>query len=177
MSKTQVIFFATTGGSVPVLEWLDGLPETVRIRFIGRIERLTELGSQLRRPEADHLRDGIFELRVRHRRTNYRLLYFFDGGRAVLCHGLTKEREVPDLDIREGDAAQGRVRFGCSRPCAWRRVRWIRMRGQQTKMTDAVEASTAATLATTRSGRPRSNRRGSTPRWRGPFTSFVPRRV
>ena len=42
-----------------------------------KIERLQELGFELRRAEADLLRDGIYELRVSLRRANFRILYFF----------------------------------------------------------------------------------------------------
>ena len=64
------------------------------------IERLAQFGHELRRPHADMLCDGIYELRVRHRRVNYRILYFFHGQNiAVLAHGLVKEKEVPDIDI------------------------------------------------------------------------------
>ena len=49
------------------------------------------------------LRDGIYELRVRLQRVNYRLLYFFHGNTAaVVSHGLVKERRVP---LREIDQA------------------------------------------------------------------------
>jgi phage-related protein len=99
MPQVDVVFFADDSGCVPVLEWLAGLPPKVRDKFIVRVERLAECGSDLRRPEADLLRDGIYELRVRHMRINYRILYFFRAQRAVLCHGLTKEREVADQDI------------------------------------------------------------------------------
>lgn len=99
MPETEVVFFAEEEGSAPALEWLDGLPEAVRDRFIVRIERLAALGSALHRPEADFLRYGVYELRVRHRRSNYRLLYFFSGRRAVLSHGLVKESDVPDREI------------------------------------------------------------------------------
>lgn len=59
-----------------------------------------ELGHELRRPEADYLRDGIYELRVRFRHTNHRMLYFFFGQQVVvLTHGLVKEREVPPGEI------------------------------------------------------------------------------
>jgi len=95
----EVVFFADQDGTAPALEWLDGLPAKVRDKFIVRIERLAECGSQLRRPEADVLRDGIYELRVRHMRVNYRMLYFFHGGLAVLSHGLTKTDKVPEADI------------------------------------------------------------------------------
>ena len=57
-------------------------------------------GHDLRRPEADILRNGIYELRARHERVQYRLLYFFHGKNvAILAHALTKEDTVPAIDI------------------------------------------------------------------------------
>jgi phage-related protein len=71
-----------------VLEWLDELPAKAQAKCRIRLERLRELGHQLRRPEADYLRDGIHELRIRLRRINYRMLYFFHGTTvAVLATG------------------------------------------------------------------------------------------
>lgn len=71
-----------------------------------RIERLRELGHELRRPEADYLRDGIYELRTRVHGVHYRILYFFHGRvAAVVAHGLIKEREVR---VREIDLAVSR---------------------------------------------------------------------
>jgi phage-related protein len=65
-----------------------------------RIERLRELGHELRRPEADLLRDGIHELRVRLQHVNYRILYFFHGNvAAVISHGIIKEDAVPRAEI------------------------------------------------------------------------------
>ena len=73
-----------------------------------KIQRLTELGHELRRPEADLLRDGIYELRVGLAHVNYRILYFFHGRvAAILAHGLTKEDRVPGAAI---DAALARKR-------------------------------------------------------------------
>jgi phage-related protein len=78
--------------TVPVLDWLDRLPAKVQDKCRVRIERLRDLGHELRRPEADYLRDGIYELRVGFRGMNYRMLYFFHGKvAAVLAHGLVKE--------------------------------------------------------------------------------------
>jgi phage-related protein len=107
MPAVEVVFFADEDGSAPALEWLGGVPEAVQDRFIVRAERLAEHGSDLRRPEADLLRNGIYELRVRHRRINYRILYFFQGQRAVLCYGLTKEKEVADQDIERAIGRRG----------------------------------------------------------------------
>jgi len=96
------VFYKEEDGKVPVLDWLDNLPTKLRYKFIKRIDRLKVMGHELRRPIADFLRDGIYELRVRHGRVNYRLLYFFHGNvAAVLSHGLTKEKRVPPREIEK----------------------------------------------------------------------------
>src|SRR5205823_5617986 len=77
MPRTEVVFYRDDDGSVPVLEWLGELPLKARLKCIVRIERLRELGHELRRPEADFLRDGIYELRVSLNHIQYRILYSF----------------------------------------------------------------------------------------------------
>ena len=106
MPKTEIIFFANQKGISPLTNWLAELPNKVLDKFTVRIERLEELGHELRRPEADFLRDGIYELRVRYQNVNYRILYFFHGQTAVLHHGLTKEDIVPSIDIDRAIAAK-----------------------------------------------------------------------
>ncbi len=100
--RTQVVFYQEAAGSVPVLDWLDTLPAKAQDKCRVKIERLRDLGHELRRPEADLLRDGIYELRVGLQGINYRILYFFHGTvAAVLAHGLVKERVVPPKAIDE----------------------------------------------------------------------------
>jgi hypothetical protein len=106
--KTHVVFYREANGTVPVLEWFDGLSARAQDKCRVRIQRLAALGHQLRRPEADLLRDGIYELRVGLQHVNYRILYFFHGRTAaILAHGLTKEDRVPGAAI---DAALARKR-------------------------------------------------------------------
>jgi putative component of toxin-antitoxin plasmid stabilization module len=58
------------------------------------------LGFELKPPHTKLLRDGIYELRIREGRQNYRVLYFFSGKNiAVLSQGFTKESEVPPAEI------------------------------------------------------------------------------
>ena len=103
MSTAAVRLYLGEAGHVPVLEWLRDLRKTDRKAYakcVARIQRLAALGHELRRPEADYLRDGIYELRVRRGRLNYRMLYFFHGrGVVVLAHATTKEAEVPVAEI------------------------------------------------------------------------------
>ena len=106
MPKTNIIFFTNQKGLSPLKNWLAELPNKVLDKFTVRIERLEELGHELRRPEADFLRDGIYELRVRHQNINYRILYFFHGQTSVLYDGLTKEDAVPSVNIDRGIAAK-----------------------------------------------------------------------
>jgi phage-related protein len=68
------------------------------------------MGHELRRPEAEFLRDGIYELRVSLGGVHHRILYFFYGTlAAVVSHGLVKERAVPSKDIDQ--AIERKKRF------------------------------------------------------------------
>jgi hypothetical protein len=54
VAHTEVFFFRElTGDSVPLLEWLDDQPAKVKAKCAERIDRLGEMGHELRRPEAD----------------------------------------------------------------------------------------------------------------------------
>src|SRR5436305_14706921 len=100
MPETRLVLFQEADGSVPLLDWLEELPDKIKDKCVVRLRRLAELGHQLRRPEADFLRDGIYELRIGYRGVNYRMLYFFHGAvAAVVSHGLVKERVVPPVEI------------------------------------------------------------------------------
>jgi phage-related protein len=129
MPRTDVVFYRDDDGSVPVLEWIDGLVRKAWLKILIRLERLRELGHELRRPEADLLRDNIHELRISLNRVQFRILYVFHTemqavreaearttkkgsarkGRgeeptarrtiAVVAHGITKEGKVPDEEI------------------------------------------------------------------------------
>jgi phage-related protein len=97
---TEVIYYQEEVGTVPLAEWFDGLPPKALEKCLVRLERLEELGHGLRRPEADYLRDDIYELRASYQGVHYRMLYFFHKRTAVVVsHGLTKERAVPAREI------------------------------------------------------------------------------
>jgi hypothetical protein len=100
--EIRVIFYQEKDGTVPLLMWLDGLSEKVQLKCLGRIERLKQEGHALRRPEADFLRDKIYELRIGFQGINYRMLYFFHGNvAAVVSHGIVKEDKVPPKEIEK----------------------------------------------------------------------------
>ena len=96
-----IIFYRERDNDVPFLEWFDQLPEKAKIRCRARLKVLAVQGHSLRRPAADYLRDGIYELRARSGRVQYRMLYFFHGRTAVvISHGITKQgAAVPPTEI------------------------------------------------------------------------------
>jgi hypothetical protein len=100
MPQTDVFFFQEREGNVPVLDWVMELrakDERAFRKCFGLIELLRQFGSELRRPRADYLRDGVYELRTKVGNVNYRILYGFVGKDvALLACGLTKEITVPD---------------------------------------------------------------------------------
>jgi len=103
MPRTHVAFYREADGEAPVVDWLRDLLETNAKAWSNcraRIELLAQLGHELRRPAADYLRDGVYELRAKQGHVQYRLLYFFHGRQvAILAHSLTKEDKVPEAEI------------------------------------------------------------------------------
>ena len=84
MPKTLVVFYKDREGNVPVLEWLDALPAKIQDKCVVKLERLRDLGHELRRPEADLLRNGIYELRVgRERMIPYPLFLSWTNGDGI----------------------------------------------------------------------------------------------
>jgi len=99
MPQTTIVFYKEEDGQVPVLAWLRVLQRRDRRAYaacIARIQRLAALGHELRRPEADYLRDDIDELRARRGRVQYRILYFFHGQRLEELQDGEDERRTED---------------------------------------------------------------------------------
>ena len=111
MPRTKVVFYRESDGIAPVLEWFEALPANAQDKCRVRIQRLAEMGHELHRPEADLLREGIYELRIGLQHINYRILYFFQGRvAAVLAHGLTKKDRVPNTRSRRHWLAKAEIR-------------------------------------------------------------------
>ena len=110
MPEINVVFYREADGSVPTRLYLSSLPAKAEDKCVRMIERLKTLGREIRRPEADYLRDHIYELRTQLRGIQYRLLYFFYGTEAdntltaVISHGIIKEKRVPPKEIKQAIA-------------------------------------------------------------------------
>lgn len=89
MPKTHVAFYQDADGRAPVVIWLQQLMETNEKAWANcraRIELLAQFGHELRRPAADYLRDGIYELRAKRGHVQYRILYFFHERQVAYWH-------------------------------------------------------------------------------------------
>lgn len=101
MPKTKVIIYQNEDGSVPLLEWLKKQPQKAQDKCTAMIELLAAGGHELRRPYADYINKGIYELRPTVKRIHYRILYCFVGKNIVLLtQGLVKTDKIPRGEIK-----------------------------------------------------------------------------
>ena len=108
MPEMRVVVYRGEDGTLPLIDWLGELkPKKARAKCLHLVELLRQEGHDLRRPHADILRDGIHELRTHLGSVQYRILYFFHAGTAVLSHGFIKYKaKVPDKEINAAIARQ-----------------------------------------------------------------------
>ena len=101
MPRTSLVLYRDEDGNTSFLDWFEHIPQQAQYRCQARLKLLAEQGHELRRPAADYLRDGIYELRARSDRVHYRILYFFHGRQmVVISHGFTKQQSaVPPEEI------------------------------------------------------------------------------
>ena len=123
----NVDFYQDDAGKVPVMRWLDNLPEDVRGKVIARIDLLKMGGPTLDYPYTSQIDGRLREIRLRVGKTRYRVLYFFDEDRtAILLHGLTKNTpavEETAKGIGRARMAKHEARFASKRSAATRRGR------------------------------------------------------
>jgi phage-related protein len=113
MPATQLVFYQDENGRAPVVDWLKDIRGQQRKGYancVARLEQLAARGHELRRPVADYLRDGIYELRAKLSHTQYRILYFFHGrNTVVLIHAMIKAgAAVPNSDMERALRRKGR---------------------------------------------------------------------
>lgn len=116
MPKLHVVFFRDANGTVPFLSWFYGLPAKSQDACRARLALLKHEGHALRRPAAENLGRGIWELRAKSNRVNLRILYFFYGRHAaVVSQGFEKQAAVVprgemDLAIKRKRLYEGHPR-------------------------------------------------------------------
>jgi phage-related protein len=115
-SGWSVDFFKENDETPPAREWMLDLPKEARAKLLARVQMLREHGPALDFPYTSQIEGRLRELRLRLRKTRYKVLYFFDERRTcVLLHGFTKNTEaVPSTETRVAqqrmDAHESRLR-------------------------------------------------------------------
>ena len=94
-------YYQPETGRFPVVEFINSLDAKSRAKIAKTLDLLEEFGIDLGMPFARHLEKQLWELRIRHGRNRYRIIYFLATGRAfVLLHGFTKKSgPVPKRDM------------------------------------------------------------------------------
>ena len=108
-----MVFYREPSGEAPVLDWLTKLrkyePERLR-NLRGSRRKAGHAWPRAAAALADLLRDGIYELRIRKGRVNYRILYFFHGRElAVLGTRSRKRTWCPTSKLNGACAASERT--------------------------------------------------------------------
>ena len=84
-------------GDNPVRDFMNGLPHKEQAKIAAYVSELKMQGHNLRRPLADYLGDGIYELRPRDNRVFY---FFFLKDNIVLVHAVRKKtNKIPKKDL------------------------------------------------------------------------------
>jgi phage-related protein len=93
-----IYYFIDKKGNSPVEEFLNTLPAKEQCKIFAYLVELQQQGYNLRRPMADYLCHGIYELRPKDNRIFY---FFFLNDTAVLLHAIKKKRDkIPENDLR-----------------------------------------------------------------------------
>lgn len=97
----NIEYYESASGKHPVEEFIDILDAKSRARIARTLDLLEEFGINLGMPYARHLEKQLWELRVRHGKNRYRVIYFFYTEQTfILLHGLIKKTgPVPRADM------------------------------------------------------------------------------
>jgi len=93
----NIYYFLDERGVSPVKEFIKALSQNERAKVFAYIAELKDKGHNLRRPLADYLGHGIYELRPKANRIFY---FFFLKNSAVLIHAIRKKTDkIPSRDL------------------------------------------------------------------------------
>ena len=89
-----VQFYTKADGTALIKKFLDDLPVKLRVKAYGALSLLEEYGNEIREPYSKHIRNGLFELRVKFSSDIIRLFYFFDHGQKIIVvNGYVKKED------------------------------------------------------------------------------------
>lgn len=94
---SNIYYFLDERNNSPVKEFITSLPVKERAKVFAYFHELMRQGYNLRRPMADYLGHGVYELRPKNNRIFY---FFFLKDTAVFLHALKKKSDkIPENDL------------------------------------------------------------------------------
>lgn len=97
--KLPLIFWKSNTGNEPVREWLKGMAAEAR-KAVGDDLRYVQENWPLGKPHVDGFGDGLYEVRARHDKMNYRVLFCIEDDTMILLHGFIKKTpKTPAADV------------------------------------------------------------------------------
>lgn len=100
-------FYEKQAGDCQVRDYLRSQDKKVRGDAGWLLTRLESEGDKLERPTTDFLEDGIYELRIKVKRNQHRILYFFHKTTIVATNAfLKKSGKVPRAEIKKAKMAR-----------------------------------------------------------------------
>ncbi len=95
---SNIYYFVDENKNNPVKEFIDSLTKEEQAKIYAYVKELKKQGNNLRRPMADYLKKGIYELRPKDNRIFY---FFYLRNNAVLIHAIKKKtKKIPERDLR-----------------------------------------------------------------------------
>ena len=98
----EILYYTTASGNSPVRKFVDGLSQGLQEDFLLALDRLRQ-GEALDMPLSKPLFNialGLYELRLKERRSIFRVFYFIKRGDAIyLVHAMQKKTgTIPNKD-------------------------------------------------------------------------------
>ena len=107
--KLDCRFFVSERGNEPVREWLQALPVEAK-KEIGSDIQLVQWQWPVSKPLVDGLGGGLYEVRTKVDKIQYRVLFSVAEDTMVLLHGFVKKTRTAPDDIALGRKRQKQVR-------------------------------------------------------------------
>lgn len=90
----EIDYYEKENGNIPVVEFLDSLPNNMSAKTLRTIDLLASAGTALKEPYVKHIEGPIWELRTQFGNDITRVFYFAScGNRFVLLHGFLKKTQ------------------------------------------------------------------------------------
>jgi len=104
----EIIFYESRRGNNPVEDYILSLTKKAQAKVYKSLEILQVEGVNTPYPYVSHIRNKIFELRIKLGNNQHRILYFIHIGRKIiLLHGFTKKTKA--IQAKDLSLAQDRM--------------------------------------------------------------------